>query len=397
MARSPDPFLGYCTNIHPAETWPETFEVLETKVLEVRDRVGWRGEYPIGLRLSAEAAEGLERPDELARLRDWLAAEKARVFTINGFPYGRFHGMRVKEQVYAPDWSDPRRLDYTLRLFRILSALLPEGAEGSVSTLPGSFKGFLRQDPECGAREGAILRQLRRAGEEVDRLSQKRGQDLHLGLEPEPFGLFENTAETLRFFEQLQWARSASEKERLARCLGVNFDTCHFAVQFEESSTALARLAEAEIRVSKVHLSNALRLDPQSAEAWSRLADFREDTYLHQVIGRDDCGHLRRFPDLPEALAAGPQGDREWRVHFHIPLHRAPERPLFSTIEAASSALAWCQKHPGSCQHFEMETYTFDVLPASLRTRGRVEQVVEEYRWVARNSDFGKRIAKVPE
>ena len=71
-----------------------------------------------------------------------LRANGLYVFTINGFPYGTFHGKRVKEDVYLPDWLDDERLRYTNVLAGLLAALLPDDSalEGSVSTVPGAFK-----------------------------------------------------------------------------------------------------------------------------------------------------------------------------------------------------------------------------------------------------------------
>ena len=53
------------------------------------------------------------------------AEQNLYVFTINGFPYGCFHGARVKENVYVPDWRTPERRDYTNLLADILADLLP--------------------------------------------------------------------------------------------------------------------------------------------------------------------------------------------------------------------------------------------------------------------------------
>ena len=86
----------------------------------------------------------------------WLGQNDCYVFTINGFPYGQFHGTRVKEQVYAPDWTSPERLVYTNLLFDLLAELLPDGVEGSVSTLPGSFKEFIR-DRRPGKKSSAKI------------------------------------------------------------------------------------------------------------------------------------------------------------------------------------------------------------------------------------------------
>src|SRR5215204_4934321 len=109
--------LAYCTNIHRGESWAQTFETLQKHTLAVRDRVSSGRPYAIGLRLGDQAARELGDGPTLKQFQAWLDRENCYVFTINGFPYGRFHGARVKEQVYAPDWTTPERLDYTNRLF----------------------------------------------------------------------------------------------------------------------------------------------------------------------------------------------------------------------------------------------------------------------------------------
>src|SRR3974390_380473 len=134
--------LAYCTNIHRGETWHDTFESLQTHVLAVRDRVCPKKPFAIGLRLSNRAARELSNPETLLAFQRWLTQKNCYIFTMNGFPYGQFHGIRVKEQVYLPDWTSPERLAYTNLLFDLLAKILPPGVEGSVSTLPVSFKGF---------------------------------------------------------------------------------------------------------------------------------------------------------------------------------------------------------------------------------------------------------------
>jgi hypothetical protein len=41
----------------------------------------------------------------------------------------------------------------------------------------------------------------------------------------------------------------------------------------------------------------------------------------------------------------------------------------------------WLSKNPTKCQHIEMETYTWEVLPPELRTGDVVDQLVREYDW----------------
>ena len=356
--------LAYSTNVHPGETWSETLLALEEFTLPVKAAVAPNEQFGIGLRLSDRASRELIDERTLAGFRDWLAANNCYVFTINGFPFGKFHGGPVKERVFTPDWTTNERLEYTNRLFDILAALLPNDIGGSVSTLPGSFKEFVRRDDQVEA----IRRNLRRCSDHIATLAQKFGSDLHLGLEPEPLGLFENTAETLRFFENLHGEH-----------LGVNYDACHFAVQYEDPLETLPTLQAAGIRISKLHLSSALRCAVTN-ESKARLRSFADDVYLHQVIARTSDGVLHRSTDLPIALAQD-KAAKEWRIHFHIPLYAEVSPPLATTIDDVVKLLDWLGANPRSCSHLEMETYTWDVLPRPLRSASLVDQLTREYQW----------------
>lgn len=376
--RFDDAHLAYCTNIHPAESWEETERVLRGDVLAVRDELRNSGDlgadesFAIGLRLSARAARELLEPGCIDRFRGWLEETNTYVFTINGFPYGDFHGTRVKEKVFQPDWTDPRRVEYTMDLFRILAGIAKPGTGASVSTLPGSHKSF-------GADEPVILRHLAETALWVDDLADKSGIDFHLGLEPEPLGHFEDTVETLAFFERLHDA--APDRDAVRRRVGVNYDACHFAIEFNPAGPSLDALRNAGIRISKIHLSSALALDPRDPSAVDAIRGFDEATYFHQVIALDDTGTLRRFADLPDFLATDRAGMLDARVHFHIPLDSEPAPPLRSTIDEVAQVLAWKRANPDACRHYEIETYTWGVLPAEMR-RPVSAQIAGEYRWV---------------
>lgn len=376
--------LAYCTNIHRGETWDETFAGLRDCTDSVRLRVAPEEAYGIGLRLSAVAAEELISDSGLLdSFRSWMEERNSYLFTINGFPYGTFHGSRVKEQVYAPDWTDPVRLSYTTGLFDIVSALAPAGESVSVSTLPGSFKEFITPQTEA-VQVQAIYRHLRQCSDHIERLRDRTGRDIHLGLEPEPLGLFETSGETVRFFEGLLQDCRSVERERILRNIGVNYDTCHLAVEFEEPEDAIGRLRDSGIRISKVHLSSALRLQP-TKEAIERLRAFQDDVYLHQVVVSDGKEVVRRFRDLPDAIdwsrTTTDDVGAEWRVHFHVPIHAQPEAPFSDTRDHITGLLTLLAKDPQWCSHFEMETYTWEVLPETMRSGDVVDQLVAEYDW----------------
>lgn len=365
--------LAYCTNIHRGEDWAQTFEALKSDVMAVRDRVSLGRAYAIGLRLSDVAARELSEPRTLAEFQQWLTDENCYVFTINGFPYGNFHGSRVKEQVYRPDWTSEERVRYTNRLVDLIAALVPDGVEGSVSTLPGSFKEFITDE----SQERVIRENLWRCAEHIAELSDRTGKALHLGLEPEPLGYFETSAETIHFFESLRSEHPNDPK--LSDHLGVNYDTCHLAVEYEEPEAALGALREAGIRISKLHLSAALIVPPNQAVR-DKLKPFEEDVYLHQVVERLPDGRLNRHRDLGDALAADHEAD-EWRIHFHIPLH-SPDGEWFSSTRGhIEGVMAELQRDPSWCTHLEMETYTWEVLPVEMKNRNVVDQLVGEYEW----------------
>ena len=379
-----DCHLAYCTNIHPAETWETTMEVLATHVLAVRDRLkngcllGANEPFAIGLRLSAVAAQELLEADHLADFKKWLEETNTYVFTINGFPYGSFHGTRVKEQVFQPDWTNRARLEYTQDLFRILAVIARPGTGASVSTLPGSHKTF-------SAADEPIRRHLIELAAWLEELAVETGHDFHLGLEPEPLGHFENTTETLKFFEKLH--EDAPDSAILQRRIGLNYDACHFALEYDPAGWALDVLTEAGIRISKIHLSSALSLDPSDPAALKAIRSFDEPVYFHQVVLRAGDGTVTRFPDLPEFFAAVESGAidpahfPEMRVHFHIPLDAEPIAPLRSTRDQTREVLAWRKENPTACEHYEIETYTWGVLPDGLR-RPVEEQIAGEYAWV---------------
>jgi hypothetical protein len=381
--------LAYCTNVHPAETWAETLGALNRWTLAVKARLGSSGPYAIGLRLSDLASRELREPSQLLQFQRWLEKHGCYVFTINGFPFGQFHGARVKEQVYVPDWTTAARLDYTNRLFDLLVELLPAGTEGSVSTLPGSFKEFINEPGKLDLIRGNLWRCV----EHIARLSESTGRDLHLGLEPEPLGLFENGAETVEFFGRVR--EQYPGDDRLGRHLGVNYDTCHFAIEFEEPRESIASLRAQGIRLSKIHLSNALKLNPSPA-ALKRLSAFADEVYLHQVIARQENGSLRRWKDLPPAIAAALSSTandsigEEWRVHFHVPLQCELADVFTTTSDHVIGVLDLLAAEPALCSHLEMETYTWAVLPEFLKSRDVVDQIVSEYRWtLARLAERG--------
>jgi hypothetical protein len=386
------PHLTYCTNIHAGETWGEISGSLDTDVPLIKAAISPDAPLGLGLRLSGIAAAQLVQPRELQRFRDQLVRMGAYVFTINAFPYGPFHGTRVKEQVYEPDWRSGERVDFTLNAARVLAALLPETGYGSISTVPGAFK---PRALEAGAVDDIVERLLAAATQLVT-LRRETGRNIALALEPEPCCFLEMVEEVVAFFNERLFASEpvarfavmsglspAIAETELRTHLGVCYDVCHGAVEYEDPVAALRWLKQEGIAVPKIQLSAAMRVPEMTRDHLSRLERFNTAVYLHQVIVRN--GRLQRFVDLPDALAAFQAGtaDGEWRIHCHVPVFLDDLGDLQSTQDALIPVLRALRDEPMS-PHLEVETYTWDVLPERLKTGSKAEDITRELAFVRR-------------
>ncbi len=379
--------LTYCTNIHAGEDWQEVDAALREHLPEIKAAFSPENAMGIGLRLSATAARGLSNPETMARFHQFLADGNYYVFTLNGFPYGTFHGGRVKEEAYRPDWSEADRLTYTNQLAQLLAELLDENMAGSISTVPGTF------GPWAGGRIDAIVDNLIAHVAYLVELQGRTGTTIELALEPEPRCLLETIAETAAFFDERLFAPSAEARladltgltrgeaaTALRRHLGVCYDVCHAAVEFEDPQASIALLQNAGIRIGKLQLSAALRVMGIDDNKKSQLQPFDEPVYLHQVVANRN-GHMSRYLDLPEALAQGVTGESvEWRIHFHVPIFLEQMKMFSTTQDFLREILAIHRETPIS-EHLEVETYTWDVLPEQYRNVSIGAAIARELNW----------------
>lgn len=388
--------LVYCTNIHPADGWAEVLAGLRAHAPALKARLSPDAPFGIGLRLSGRESAELLEGERLARFRELLDAEGLYVPTINGFPHGAFHGAPVKDLVHAPDWRSEERVAYTLRLAEVLAGLVDAGGEASISTSPLSYRRWLGTPDDATWEAFAV--NLARVAEALVRLRRERGVLVHVDVEPEADGLLADCAELEAFFADHLWRTGAAHLARALGCtrgaavehlrehLRVCFDSCHASVAFEEPAATLARLDAAGIRVGKLQLSAALRVPleegPAGRDAAHRaLHAFADSTYLHQVAQRNRDGSRRAYPDLPHALGCiDDPAAEEWRVHFHVPIF-AEDLAGFSSTQDDLRRLLDLARGGAVARRLEIETYTWDVLPAGLKAE-LVDSIEREYRWV---------------
>lgn len=369
--------LSYCTNVHPGRSLAEVQRGLRDYTSPLR--AGYGAPLAAGLWLAAPVIRELgDDPTLLPEFRDALDRLGLTCHTLNAFPFGDFHSPRVKENVYLPDWADRRRLDYTVACARVLAALLPAEVDGSISTCPPSFKEF----PNPEGHLGLCIENLIDAAIAFDRLHAETGRMIRLALEPEPLCLVETTDEAIDFFAQLrERARRRNCLDAARRHLGLCFDVCHQAVEFEDVAASVRKLQAADVRINKVHITCALQLDAPATNAQGRqaLARYAEERYLHQTFALLAGGDIARRVDLTSDLALDPPAPFRdaslWRIHFHVPVDAEQFGPLSTTRTELRRALEAVAELPYA-PHLEVETYTWEVLPER-ESPGSSAQLIE--------------------
>jgi sugar phosphate isomerase/epimerase len=229
---------------------------------------------------------------------------------------------------------------------------------------------------------------LHQCCEGLAKLAERTGVRVRLALEPEPMCVLGTSAEAIAFFQE-HFALHPADRD----WLGVNLDACHHAVEFESPSAALIAFRSAKIPVLKIHLSAALAISP-TAEALQRLEALDEDTYFHQTfLQRQDDRTVVRFGDIPEGIAEARRNLSqlsEIRSHFHVPIHvESLGDGLRSTTRELKGLMDALVADPAACDQFEIETYTWEVLPDALRAQSVEQQVLQEYDWAL--AEFARR------
>jgi hypothetical protein len=242
----------------------------------------------------------------------------------------------------------------------------------------------------------AYTRQVLRVVAHLVQLKQRTGRTVTLCLEPEPYCFLETTEEAVDYFNNHLYAaeavrmlvtqtglsKSQAEKE-LRNHLGMVYDICHQAVEYEDIGASLQKLADNGIPVFKLQEAAALRVPNVTQETVEAMRPFADTVYLTQTVEKKD-GKLTRFLNLEDAFEAWEKdpGPREWRTHVHVPVFLDQIGEHFKTTRfAIEDALKFHKKNKLSPQ-LEIETYTWDVLPDSMKTGSIVDYVQRELDWV---------------
>jgi len=387
---SPSLTVLYSTAIHHADRWRDMRLALERAVLGVRRGATARRAVGFGLHVSGRAALDLEAPGARAELKEWMARHDVTVCTLDGGAYGRFMGPPHKSAAYRPDWLDEERLRHADRLAVLLASLLPAGGFGTVNTIGGAFRARVRSRVDDAAIADRLLRHVAL----LARLRERTGKTVALAVEPEPGCRLATIGETAEFFDRHLRGRAATARvagltglasgaaaDAIARHVGACIDASAAALWHEGPTTALRALELAGVPVWKVQLSTALSVRyPFDRQARDVLQTLASDAGLHQVVVRTPIA-LRRFVDLPLALAAPPPDGVEWRVNAHLPVSLETSGSL-STTRSASEQILGALTHGSTVRHVEANALAIRLDGATSRTSEVVQSVARDLAWI---------------
>ncbi len=360
--------LCYCTNIHPGESWKNVFESLKVNTKKIYEHFP-SFEKGIGLRLSAKAVG--EALKDTQKFKAWLSENNYFISTINAFPYGDFHQTEVKKNVYLPDWSQTERVQYTKDIIDFIIAVNTQ-ANCTISTVPIGWKEDFqdKQKLDCAVLN---LQEITQYLKEVNRVHKT---DITLALEPEPGCYLENTEDVLNFFNNILDPIKLSKES-----IGICYDTCHFAVMFEDQISSIQRIEAAGIKILKYQISSGLSFQGTSNDFHKEISPFIDGVYLHQIAMRDIESNklIKSYADIDEL----PRTNEvyEFRVHFHVPIFMDKLTPFVGTNNFIKEITAYLKKEKKSSL-LEVETYTFNVLPQKYKLESINDNIKRELEWL---------------
>ena len=384
--------LTYSTLVHPADDWEQIWQSLNTYVPKVKERFAGNQRFGVSLRLSAKSAETLANSKaDRDKLRKFLDDQNMYLYTVNAFVYGHFKGNVVKEQVYEPDWRSEERTRYTMNVASVVADIAPADVLPSIQTSPLGFKPRVTGPNVVQSYTDHVLRVTKHLIE----LEAKTGVTVTLGLEPEPYCFLETTDETVDYFTNHLYSGASAEKlakisglpiaeaiAALRKHVGIVYDICHLAVEYEDITESLQKLVDAGVPIVKLQEAAALHMPEVTQQVVDTLKRYSKTIYLTQTIEKRN-GKFTKYLNLEDAFAAWEKdpGPREWRTHIHVPVFLDDLGQFRTTRFAIADALKFHKQKPLS-RHLEVETYTWDMLPDSLKTGDIVEYVCRELEWV---------------
>ena len=259
----------------PARAWPRCARNLE-RARGARASAAWRRTGPSASGCGCRRARptSWREPAALAAFRAFLADARAlRVhdqrLSVRRVPRRRASRRASTSRTGA---SDERRRATATALAELLAALLPRRrADGSISTVPGAFKRARARTRTTRRRSRDQLLRARgarctRSASAPARRSRSRSSPSRAASSRRSTRRSRSSSASVRSAGRARLAAltglgAAQREAALRRHLGVCFDACHAAVEFEDARDGARRAARAPASaIAKIQLSAGLRV-----------------------------------------------------------------------------------------------------------------------------------------
>lgn len=358
---------------------------------------------PINHAITDESPAGVSVRLSQAALSDVdLTAEKLRAeLDQHGLELLGFSAVSIgggaKEQVHDPDWRTEDRLSFMFPATNLAAEFASPEQEIGISTNALSYRRWI--DVDMPGNWAALTLNVIRIVQHLAGIRDRTGVTIHVDLEPEPGSVLRDTADVVKFYSQWLLPRGGamlsdrmslgegSSGEIILRHVRIALDTAHAAVVWDDAASTLDAFAHYGIRIGRLQASSALEVEvPSDVDAQQELAEhlamFASPTLLQQVIARRDGEIVRRFDDLPDAIAVINESAGEtWRMHTHAPLLADRYGVFQSTRSATANWLQEITARKIDVGMIELRSANWDVVPHD--DRGPIEtMIMREADWV---------------
>ena len=303
----------------------------------------------------------------------------------------------AKENVHEPDWRTEDRLSFMFPALNLAAEFATPDHEVGVTTNALSYRRWL--DVDMPGNWAALTLNVVRIVQHLVGIQDRTGITLHIDLEPEPGSVLRDTADVVKFYSQWLLPRggamlsdrmqltNGSAAEAILRHVCIALDTAHAAVVWDDAAASLDAFAELGIRIGRLQVSSALEVEiPSDAASQKTLSEYLDafvsPTLLQQVVARQDGEMVKRFDDLPDAVAViGKSAGQTWRIHTHAPLLADRYGVFASTREATATWLREVAARGIDVGMIELRSANWDVVPHD--DRAPVEaMIMQEAAWV---------------
>ena len=390
--------LTYSTLVHPGDNWEQMWASLETYVPKVKARIAPQRAVRRVAAAVGESAQTLRRQRRRARQAQEISRRQRHVplHRRTRFPYGAFKGTVVKEQVYEPDWrSEERTALHDATSPTCSPTSRSRASRRRFRRAPLGFKPRVTGPDVVASYTDHVLRVAAHLVELEAQTGTHRDARARAGAVLLP----RNDRRDRRLFHA-RTSTPAPSARKLAKLAQIPISEAHGALRRHSASCSTSAIRRSEYEdIADVAAEAGRRRHPDLQAAGGRgdahAGGDAGGGRCAEAVRRDDLSHADDREEGRQAHAVSSisktPSPRGRRTRARANGARTSTCRCSSTISARSARRVSPSRRRCSstrrsrCRaQLEIETYTWDVLPDSLKTGDIVDYVVPRDRLGAR-------------